>query len=118
MRTAEHEREQFTTESSYLRPPATAACAVCMDSLSNGDNITRLSCQHYFHRQCIDEWGLHNNTCPICRGVVPTLAQPLSLRATGQQYIRVSYAYYRPPRALWIDQLKELIKALFFNGDR
>jgi hypothetical protein len=36
--------------------------------LNKYENITILPCQHIFHKKCIQEWFLHKQECPICRG--------------------------------------------------
>jgi hypothetical protein len=38
-------------------------CCICMDSRSN----MILSCTHNYCEQCIKEWHVTSNTCPICR---------------------------------------------------
>jgi hypothetical protein len=58
-------------------------CAICLNDylinkwdsdtneISNeisNENITILPCQHIFHKKCIQEWFLHKQECPICRG--------------------------------------------------
>lgn len=42
-------------------------CVICYDS---GENYTTLSCGHYFHDKCIQEWFIHSNTCPLCRTII------------------------------------------------
>ncbi|KAJ0735598.1 putative transcription factor C2H2 family [Helianthus annuus] len=117
----EVKRKRFTSESLHIRTPATVACTVCMNSLSNGDKITRLPCHHYFHRRCIKGWLSSNKTCPICRRVVLVPKRPHTLRVRENQVgvtdIRVSHVNYRRPLGLCVDQLIELIKTLFFNRD-
>lgn len=58
-------------------------CAICLNEylinkwdsntteISNEnkyENITILPCEHIFHKKCIQEWFLHKQECPICRG--------------------------------------------------
>ncbi|KAK1426367.1 hypothetical protein QVD17_15038 [Tagetes erecta] len=106
------QRKRFSSE---IRPPRTTACTVCMDNLYAGDKIMRLPCRHCFHCECIKQWLLCNKICPVCRRAVPS--------DTGHDQsvagrIRVSHVDYRPPWGLCIDQLMELIEALFFNRDQ
>ena len=46
-------------------------CSICRQPITN---ICRKlnNCSHSFHVGCIDEWLVDNNTCPICRAVIPT----------------------------------------------
>jgi hypothetical protein len=47
-------------------------CDICKINYKKDDHIRKLKCNHYYHKNCIDEWlkrGTINNpnTCPICR---------------------------------------------------
>ncbi|WBW71341.1 ubiquitin-protein ligase E3 [Schizosaccharomyces osmophilus] len=44
-------------------------CLVCLSDYEQGDECRRLlSCDHFFHRECIDKWLLSSqNSCPLCR---------------------------------------------------
>ena len=44
-------------------------CSICLESFDTKNTIV-LNCNHYFHRECINEWLLINNSCPICRDVL------------------------------------------------
>lgn len=39
-------------------------CSICLDDMSEGDNIARLPCLCIYHKNCIDEWFKRKNTCP------------------------------------------------------
>ena len=43
-------------------------CKICHDDLTDADIVTRISCQHLFHHNCLRVW-LENRfpCCPICR---------------------------------------------------
>ena len=46
-------------------------CVICLeDELEDGNNTIRLSCQHFFCKDCIRGWLVSNNTCPYCRGSI------------------------------------------------
>lgn len=42
-------------------------CSICYEDFKNDDPLRILTCKHYFHDHCIDEWFKINITCPICR---------------------------------------------------
>ncbi|OIW18829.1 hypothetical protein TanjilG_25272 [Lupinus angustifolius] len=45
------------------------ACGICQDDYVNGVEIGKLSCEHKFHMECIKQWLMLNNLCPLCRRV-------------------------------------------------
>uniref|UniRef100_A0A8C7ZQG3 Si:dkeyp-86f7.4 n=1 Tax=Oryzias sinensis TaxID=183150 RepID=A0A8C7ZQG3_9TELE len=42
-------------------------CAVCIESYKQGDVVTVLTCDHIFHKACIEPWLLDRRTCPMCK---------------------------------------------------
>ena len=42
-------------------------CSICLEDMTNVDNQTTTTCDHTFHRDCIDRWLARHNTCPVCR---------------------------------------------------
>ncbi len=49
-------------------------CSICstnFNELNNEDSkckeITKLTCGHYFHTECIKEWDTKGSGCPLCR---------------------------------------------------
>ena len=41
-------------------------CSICINTMEMED-IERLNCKHFFHRQCLTTWMKIKPTCPICR---------------------------------------------------
>ncbi|PKI69717.1 hypothetical protein CRG98_009873 [Punica granatum] len=42
-------------------------CCVCQEEYNDGEDIGTLECGHDFHRDCIKQWLMHKNLCPICK---------------------------------------------------
>ena len=45
------------------------SCSICMIEFSetDGKQVAELSCEHIFHEECLQQWVLKNDSCPICR---------------------------------------------------
>jgi hypothetical protein len=43
------------------------ACCICIDEYQEGDIVTRLPCDHEFHRECIGPWLESHRDCPLCK---------------------------------------------------
>lgn len=42
-------------------------CSICLDDYIDDDELRKLSCNHIFHKECVDIWLKNNSLCPICR---------------------------------------------------
>ncbi|KAK4804202.1 hypothetical protein SAY86_004019 [Trapa natans] len=42
-------------------------CCICQEEYNEGEEIGTLECGHDFHRDCIKQWLMHKNLCPICK---------------------------------------------------
>ena len=43
-------------------------CTICLVDHDNEDIVRILKCNHFFHKDCIDEWlNKHSYKCPVCR---------------------------------------------------
>jgi len=42
-------------------------CPICLDEKKNGEQWSKLHCNHEFHYKCITDWLYKNRTCPTCR---------------------------------------------------
>lgn len=42
-------------------------CAVCLVGYQQGELLTQLPCNHFFHVGCIAEWMQRATRCPLCR---------------------------------------------------
>ena len=66
--TADHEQEQKASQKDD-------SCAICMDQLTEIDEILDLPCSHSFHESCISQWLRHHQTCPACRFTLKPAAE-------------------------------------------
>lgn len=45
-------------------------CCVCLCKFGEEEEVSELSCKHFFHRKCLDKWfDNHHSTCPLCRSI-------------------------------------------------
>ena len=44
-------------------------CSICWENL-NLHKTETFSCQHTFHRNCLEEWFKIERTCPLCRTIL------------------------------------------------
>eukprot|EP00531_Pseudo-nitzschia_arenysensis_P008564 CAMPEP_0116120504 /NCGR_PEP_ID=MMETSP0329-20121206/3208_1 /TAXON_ID=697910 /ORGANISM="Pseudo-nitzschia arenysensis, Strain B593" /LENGTH=249 /DNA_ID=CAMNT_0003614273 /DNA_START=101 /DNA_END=850 /DNA_ORIENTATION=+ len=42
-------------------------CLVCQEDYCKGEELRKLPCGHYFHKDCVDQWLLSKDFCPYCR---------------------------------------------------
>ncbi|MBA0815604.1 hypothetical protein Gohar_000366, partial [Gossypium harknessii] len=52
-----------TTESTQELEP----CCICQEEYADGDETGTLDCGHDFHTNCIKQWLMLKNLCPICK---------------------------------------------------
>ncbi|KAK8347490.1 hypothetical protein V6Z11_A06G021600 [Gossypium hirsutum] len=45
----------------------TEPCCVCQEEYNDGEDLGTLECGHDFHADCIKQWLMHKNLCPICK---------------------------------------------------
>ncbi|KAK7383152.1 hypothetical protein VNO78_28823 [Psophocarpus tetragonolobus] len=48
-------------------PHEAEPCCVCQEEYKDGDDIGSLDCGHDYHSDCIKQWLMHKNLCPICK---------------------------------------------------
>uniref|UniRef100_A0A8D0F8C0 Ring finger protein 128 n=1 Tax=Strix occidentalis caurina TaxID=311401 RepID=A0A8D0F8C0_STROC len=54
------------------------SCVVCIELYKPNEVVRILTCNHLFHKNCIDPWLLEHRTCPMCKCDI--------LKALGVEY--------------------------------
>jgi len=44
-----------------------SSCTICIEDFKEEYYIVKLECGHLFHEECISEWGLYKQECPVCK---------------------------------------------------
>ncbi|XP_010028453.2 E3 ubiquitin-protein ligase MBR2 isoform X4 [Eucalyptus grandis] len=48
-------------------PQDVEPCCICQEEYADGDDLGVLGCGHEFHADCIKQWLMRKNLCPICK---------------------------------------------------
>ncbi|KAG0004820.1 hypothetical protein BGZ65_012619 [Modicella reniformis] len=43
------------------------SCPICLCDYEDLEELRHLPCDHYFHKDCVDEWLKLKRTCPLCK---------------------------------------------------
>ncbi|PSS26906.1 E3 ubiquitin-protein ligase XERICO [Actinidia chinensis var. chinensis] len=46
-------------------------CCVCLCGFESDEEVSELSCKHFFHKDCLEKWfdNYQHTTCPLCRSI-------------------------------------------------
>ncbi|PON70483.1 43kDa postsynaptic protein [Parasponia andersonii] len=47
--------------------PDSEPCCICQEEYADGDDVGALDCGHDFHTDCVKQWLMQKNLCPICK---------------------------------------------------
>ena len=68
----------------------TEICAICLEELKKGEQISKLKCKHRFHKSCIEPVCLQKGNidvhCPLCRGDISFSCAAHITRASPWKY--------------------------------
>ncbi|KAJ0501227.1 putative transcription factor C2H2 family [Helianthus annuus] len=42
-------------------------CVICQDEFKRKEMLAVLECKHRYHPECIKEWLIRMNVCPVCK---------------------------------------------------
>lgn len=48
-------------------PEEAEPCCICREEYNDGDDVGTLECGHDFHTDCIKQWLMQKNLCPVCK---------------------------------------------------
>ncbi|XP_023523084.1 probable E3 ubiquitin-protein ligase XERICO [Cucurbita pepo subsp. pepo] len=58
------------TEKGSASRCAMAECCVCLCGFEADEEVSELSCKHFFHKACLSKWFDNKHiTCPLCRSI-------------------------------------------------
>ncbi|EME27588.1 hypothetical protein Gasu2_40150 [Galdieria sulphuraria] len=101
------------------------ACAICFELIVPGDGALELPCSHLFHSDCIVQWLLNHQHCPICRTLLPQFdfqSQPVSKQSNRRQLITTETEENRPTHEImrlhFSDGIRRTTRLLFLQPGR
>jgi hypothetical protein len=53
-------------------------CIICYENMDEF-NIIKTSCNHIYHKMCLEEWLKNSYFCPICRNILRTVVPTVNL---------------------------------------
>ncbi|PHU20779.1 hypothetical protein BC332_11930 [Capsicum chinense] len=48
-------------------PTDVEPCCICQEEYKDGEDLGKLDCGHDFHTDCVKQWLMQKNLCPICK---------------------------------------------------
>ena len=55
-------------------------CRICFEDYVEKEEIGILQCKHFFHNECIQEWGKRKPACPYCDIEIPVVSNEPSCK--------------------------------------
>ncbi|KAG5582859.1 hypothetical protein H5410_053486 [Solanum commersonii] len=63
-------KDEIDTEVVEVAEVESDICSICLSVYEHEENIGALQCGHEYHTDCIKQWLLKKNDCPMCRASV------------------------------------------------
>ena len=61
-----------------------AVCAICLGDYEDEEELRKMQCNHYFHKDCVDEWLRIHRNCPLCKRDIDDLTSGSGGAATSE----------------------------------
>ncbi|PKA49470.1 E3 ubiquitin ligase BIG BROTHER [Apostasia shenzhenica] len=70
-------RPSFSFPGIPLHGDCDTKCSICQEDYVTGEEVGRLTCDHRYHVECIQQWLRLKNLCPICKAPAASSKQEL-----------------------------------------
>lgn len=62
----------------------TFECTICLTAIEEGERVGILPCMHIFHSDCLRQWIMRRNACPLCQATeIATIRPAADVEAGG-----------------------------------
>ncbi|KAG0311029.1 hypothetical protein BGZ99_010421 [Dissophora globulifera] len=104
--------KQLSPEERKLAGRISTSCSICLCDYEDLEELRHLPCDHYFHKECVDEWLKLKRTCPLCTYDISPLSPlcPLSKFLTNTH--NTAFGISTPPLTLNIIFFKVSVEGL------
>ena len=58
--------EEIKITQDIINKAETKECTICLDEYVVNEQISYLTCFHFFHSSCIKKWVKNSKKCPLC----------------------------------------------------
>jgi len=52
------------------------SCQICLVGFEDDSVVRQLPCNHFYHKECCDQWITQHGTCPTCRAKITDVVSP------------------------------------------
>lgn len=63
-------KENDSSVASGNHTAASCVCPICLGEFEQNEEVCKsknVECQHFFHLDCMMQWLMHHDECPLCR---------------------------------------------------
>ena len=85
-------------------------CPICLEKLKKNNTIYLIPCCHYFHKECLKNWVMVENYCPICRSELGKHSQDEIDMAILTRDIKVNNSKLQYLNKMELPELLEIIE--------